>query len=88
MIALRKYIPDFDKNAQFLEKDQWVRLLLEDNRLITACERAETFAKNKTADDTISYSNYTNSSNCYFLKDKTPWHFSHLLRMSSKGSIN
>lgn len=56
MNALRKYIPDFDKNTQFLEKDQWVRLLLADKRLAIACERAETFAKNKTADDTISYS--------------------------------
>lgn len=56
MNSLRKYIPDFDKNTQFLEKDQWVRLLLEDNRLAIACERAETFAKNKTLDETISYS--------------------------------
>lgn len=56
MNALRKHIPDFDKNTQFLEKDQWVRLLLADNRLATACERAETFGNNKTPDDTISYS--------------------------------
>ena len=56
MNALRKHIPDFDKTTQFLEKDQWVRLLLADNRLATACERAETFSDNKTPDDTISYS--------------------------------
>ena len=56
IVALHKYMPSFDKTIDFLEKDQWVRLLLADNRLAIACQRAEQFAQQTTTQDSVSYS--------------------------------
>ena len=39
--VLRKYIPDFDKHEKFLSQEKWVADLLSEERLKTACQRAE-----------------------------------------------
>ncbi|MDR1369569.1 MAG: RloB family protein [Dysgonamonadaceae bacterium] len=51
-LALRKYIPDYNKAEVFLEKEKWVRNLCTDNRLGLAIQRAR-----KYAEDAGSYSN-------------------------------
>lgn len=40
--VLNKY-HDFEKNSKYLEKIQWVEKLCSDNKLDTACARAESF---------------------------------------------
>lgn len=42
--ALKKYINDYEKTAQFLEKEKWTHNLCEENKLKQAIERAKTIA--------------------------------------------
>jgi hypothetical protein len=49
---LRKYIHNFEKSSQFLEKEKWVIDLCAENKLQTAIDRAKNFG-----DDSPSYSN-------------------------------
>jgi hypothetical protein len=39
--TLKKYIPDYEKTAQFLEKEKWARDLCSGNRLNQAIERSK-----------------------------------------------
>lgn len=43
--ALRKYIPHFDKDKNFLHHQKWVAELISDNKLEEALKRAESFAR-------------------------------------------
>jgi hypothetical protein len=42
-VALKKYINDYEKTAQFLEKEKWVRNLCAGDKLRLAIERSEHF---------------------------------------------
>ena len=42
--ALKRYIPEYEKTASFLEKEKWVRDLNSANKLNQAIERAKRFA--------------------------------------------
>ncbi|MEG2402798.1 MAG: RloB family protein [Muribaculaceae bacterium] len=41
--ALKRYIPAYDKTRKFLEKEKWVRDMLVDGKMDTACELAERY---------------------------------------------
>lgn len=49
---IRKYLLNFEKSSQFLEKEKWVVDLCADNKLKTAINRAKNFG-----DSSPSYSN-------------------------------
>jgi hypothetical protein len=42
--ALRKHIPQFDKDKNFLHHQKWVAELIGDNKMEEALKRAESFA--------------------------------------------
>jgi hypothetical protein len=50
--ALKKYISDYEKTAQFLEKEKWIRDLCSENKLSQAIERSKRFEP--------EYGSYTN----------------------------
>lgn len=50
--ALRKFIPDYEKTAQFLEKEKWVCDLCADEKLALAIKRARSLSS-----ETGSYTN-------------------------------
>lgn len=39
--ALRKHIRNFDKKDQFLRQEKWVAMMIEENRMVGASERAK-----------------------------------------------
>jgi DNA gyrase/topoisomerase IV subunit B len=43
--TLRKYIPHFDKDKNFLHHQKWVAELIDDNKMEEALKRAESFAR-------------------------------------------
>ncbi len=51
---LKKWLPNYCKNGAFLEKEQWVSTLCDNNNLQHACARAKSIATNP---DSESFSN-------------------------------
>lgn len=43
--ALKRYIPAYDKTRKYLEKDKWVKDMLADGKMSTACELAEKYVE-------------------------------------------
>jgi hypothetical protein len=43
--ALRKHIPQFDKDKNFLHHQKWVAELIGNNKMEKALKRAESFAR-------------------------------------------
>jgi hypothetical protein len=62
--ALKKYINDYEKTAQFLEKEKWVSDLCANDKLQQAIKRAENFEKGNG-----SYTNINEAFDVLF-KDK------------------
>ena len=48
--ALKRYIPSYDKSRKYLEKEKWVKDMIADSRMESACRLAEKY------DEKYSYS--------------------------------
>ena len=65
---LRRYIPAFQKHSFFLEKVHWVSDLCADDKLATACSRANFLSQNQQAK---SYSNIFKAIELFLANQKT-----------------